>query len=290
MSVIERLVNDCEPFRMTVVQDFPEFNSRLFMKCLVMNCLESQEDCFIHFICNETPARHFVKCTEIYKSRIKVYDMFMDSPKWTDDGEKQFPFELDFLQSRSTDIATQNKNVYVFDSITEILIHQSVSKVCRLLERLIRSQPGSSIICLLHPEVHLPEEISMIEQQACNVLKIEPSKQCGSFGCFVTHKKISGKVLKHAKQFSLNCVSSIHDIKDIGHSVMKPEEKQSNESDPAANLSFNLSLKPNEVEARNKLVLPFTKTDKEISEGKIIYHHDDVDDYDEEDPDDDLDI
>ena len=60
-------------------------------------------------------------------------------------------------------------------------------------------------------------------------------------------------------------------------------------SDPTAHLTFNLSLSESEKSAREKVVLPFAKK-AGAGQGKIIYEAEDEDDFDEEDPDDDLNI
>ncbi|RZB45727.1 hypothetical protein BDFB_008731 [Asbolus verrucosus] len=55
--------------------------------------------------------------------------------------------------------------------------------------------------------------------------------------------------------------------------------------------TFKISLSEKEKESRDNLVLPYLpKDNQEESEGKIYYAFDDIDDWDEEDPDDDLDI
>ena len=71
--------------------------------------------------------------------------------------------------------------------------------------------------------------------------------------------------------------------------------------DPASNLTFNLRLTNSEKVARSNTVLPYLFTDSSklthLSRksnhgcgGDVIYRPDDADDFDEEDPDDDLDI
>merc|ERR1712019_237613 len=74
------------------------------------------------------------------------------------------------------------------------------------------------------------------------------------------------------------------------------------ESDPTANLTFNLRLTDSEKTARDDLSLPYlldaekktgllVKNHRESStSGEIHYQPDDADDYDDEAPDDDLDI
>uniref|UniRef100_A0A3B4BGY0 Elongator complex protein 5 n=1 Tax=Periophthalmus magnuspinnatus TaxID=409849 RepID=A0A3B4BGY0_9GOBI len=75
-----------------------------------------------------------------------------------------------------------------------------------------------------------------------------------------------------------------------------PEEHQ---MDPTANLTFNLRLSDKEREAKEKLLLPFMfskdNTEKLLlhsgsGSGRILYEPDASDDYDQEDPDDDLDV
>lgn len=77
-----------------------------------------------------------------------------------------------------------------------------------------------------------------------------------------------------------------------------------NEPDPTANLTFDLHLSLKEKEERSKVILPYTaardggvgmasRSSGHASSGgggQIYYQPDDVDDFDESDPDDDLDI
>lgn len=79
----------------------------------------------------------------------------------------------------------------------------------------------------------------------------------------------------------------------------QPEEMQvDNQPDPAANLSFNLSLTDEQRKAKENLVLPYYKAqqlevnvEEQKKQGGLIYYDPDAaDDFDDEDPDDDLDI
>ena len=70
------------------------------------------------------------------------------------------------------------------------------------------------------------------------------------------------------------------------------------QTDPAANLPFNLKLTDSEKMARSQVKLPYmlgkeekaAQLDGPPGRGMIFYQPDDADDFDEEDPDDDLDI
>ena len=68
--------------------------------------------------------------------------------------------------------------------------------------------------------------------------------------------------------------------------------------DPTKNLTFSLKLTDNERQARSKLKLPYMHHEEErsevtvnpVGEGKVFYQPDEADDFDEDDPDEDLNI
>lgn len=70
------------------------------------------------------------------------------------------------------------------------------------------------------------------------------------------------------------------------------------ETDPTSNLTFNLRLSEDERRAKEKVALPFVFSQQKKSallrpapgSGRIVYEPDASDDFDEEDPDDDLDV
>ena len=67
-------------------------------------------------------------------------------------------------------------------------------------------------------------------------------------------------------------------------------------TDPAANLTFDLHLSAEEEEARSHVVLPYTRaqqdgqTAAQQGRGEIFYETDEMDEFEDSDPDDDLDF
>ena len=78
--------------------------------------------------------------------------------------------------------------------------------------------------------------------------------------------------------------SSSHSIPSTHHTPSQP--------DPTANLTFDLTLTAKEKQDRANVVLPYTRPHISLGkgEGQIFYQPDEADDFDESDPDDDLDI
>ncbi|KAI7904334.1 Elongator complex protein 5 [Cokeromyces recurvatus] len=126
-------------------------------------------------------------------------------------------------------------------------------------------------------------------------------------------RKKSGKVQYESNGFVLDTTTGllevVHTLQLTG--VDEEEEKRRQEAeekaeamdvdkknDPTANLSFNLSLTDEQRKTKESLVLPYMKAQQlEVSSeeekknsGLIYYDPDAADDFDDEDPDDDLDI
>ncbi|KAF9127348.1 Elongator complex protein [Mortierella sp. 14UC] len=112
--------------------------------------------------------------------------------------------------------------------------------------------------------------------------------------CEIEHKRKSGKVAKETNAYHqgsptgsltvVNVWDVVGDLPDID----KMDLEESQTSDPAANLSFNLNLTEEQRRAKNDTVLPYLKTQE--STGAIYYEPDAADDFDDDDPDDDLTI
>ncbi|KNC97379.1 uncharacterized protein SPPG_07306 [Spizellomyces punctatus DAOM BR117] len=117
--------------------------------------------------------------------------------------------------------------------------------------------------------------------------------------CEVLHKKKSGKVLREAVAYKVSATDSdlltfhtVDDLRSVNDSQPSPPSNPAERTpDPTANLSFNLRLTDEQKVARAEVVLPYMKA--QTAEGPsetAIYYEPEDDDYDDEDPDADLDI
>ncbi|KAG0337904.1 hypothetical protein BG004_007443 [Podila humilis] len=112
--------------------------------------------------------------------------------------------------------------------------------------------------------------------------------------CEVEHKRKSGKVAKETNAYHLGSprgdvvVVNVWDVVGDMPDIDKLDLEESQTADPAANLSFNLNLTEEQRQAKNDTVLPYLKTQE--TSGAIYYEPDAADDFDDDDPDDDLTI
>ena len=89
-------------------------------------------------------------------------------------------------------------------------------------------------------------------------------------------------------QVSSDCISL--QTTDSTHHL-SPSKPSARQVDPAANLTFDLHLSTQEKAARSRVVLPYTSAQQggEQGTGEIFYEPDEVD-FEDSDPDDDLDF
>ncbi|KAI9318925.1 hypothetical protein BX666DRAFT_2025271 [Dichotomocladium elegans] len=80
----------------------------------------------------------------------------------------------------------------------------------------------------------------------------------------------------------------------VQYTTEETEDAVPQQSDPMTNLSFNLSLTDDQRRAKGNVVLPYMNVQQQDhtyhSIGTIYYEPDAGDDFDDEDPDEDLDI
>ena len=146
----------------------------------------------------------------------------------------------------------------------------------------ILSSSVNVIIATLHGDCHLVSEVSMLKNHSDLWLTVSTTDfKCTKFNKRHNKGKLEQKlydlVIENFEVKSATTSSSLTKIE---------KTKVQDETMPSS--TFNLQLSEKEREDRSKLELPYWKADKKDS--KIEYIPDDNDDWDDEDPDDDLDV
>ncbi|KAK3104437.1 hypothetical protein FSP39_002012 [Pinctada imbricata] len=190
----------------------------------------------------------------------------------------------------------------VIDSISNHILHRPTPYTCQTIHSLANKKnfdcDVKQVVCLLHGDLHDNQQLSLLEHTSTSVVRLtSPVSSHHNFSCSTLHKKATGKVIRITEEFTISEHFTVSNIQEVKKSTPKLSVMdEDNSVDPTANLTFNLSLTDKEKEARSNVVLPYTKQQEIDSqgnspgEGKIFYQPDEADDFDEEDPDDDLDI
>ena len=126
----------------------------------------------------------------------------------------------------------------------------------------------------------------------------------------VRHVKTSGKL---SATTELVTISNSYDVTSSVITPSTPSHQAPSAPDPTVNLTFDLTLSEREREERGRLVLPYHHSAQkktallqvlytccpilygahsisQAGSGRIFYQPDEADDYDDSDPDDDLDL
>ncbi|XP_052212717.1 elongator complex protein 5-like isoform X2 [Dreissena polymorpha] len=191
----------------------------------------------------------------------------------------------------------------VIDNLSLSLLHRGAPYTCQTLAQIretkIQGADVEQVVCSLHSDLHDNISLSLVEHLATTVVKVtEPKMDQFFMAANILHKRQSGKVIRTMEHFNINDQYGVFNVTEVKSVSATPSVMDSKQPDPTANLTFNLTLTDKEKEARSQVKLPYTydreKQDdrllKSVGEGKIFYQPDEADDFDEEDPDDDLDI
>uniref|UniRef100_A0A1A8EYE1 Elongator complex protein 5 n=1 Tax=Nothobranchius korthausae TaxID=1143690 RepID=A0A1A8EYE1_9TELE len=205
-------------------------------------------------------------------------------------------FNLEELTNLVKQTSDLKPATLVIDSLSWVLRHVAPPAVCRILHQLRKGGAVRTVIALLHADLHQRGTVGSLSHLASSLITVAPGVRANEAVAKITKHLKSGKVIQDEEIFSVN-----EDLTVIVHSK-HPEHKQNDaeeeQMDPTANLTFNLRLSDSEAEAKNKLTLPFVFSKEKktallhpgMGSGRILYEPDANDDYDQEDPDDDLDV
>ncbi|XP_077998454.1 elongator complex protein 5-like isoform X2 [Glandiceps talaboti] len=307
--MLEDILHGKESSRLVIVFDSLKHFGRTLLKSFTKSLASRVDEVHIfHF--DTAPEVFRTGFDEITKTKLHSHDgwsdplMWRETPKPADADNKLYLSEpLDLMSHiREHKQASSRKVAVIVDSLTPVLVHKSLPFVCKALYQLYNSEDdveGFEIIqtlCLVHGDVHDERVLSSLQHIASSTLALTPNASIASFHeepygfSNTVHKKSSGKVIIKNEGYSV--VDDLRLITFDPSKLSTPTVKR--QPDPTANLTFNLNLTDTERQARSKVILPYTiaqeKRMPQLKSGQIFYEPDEADDFDDEDPDDDLDI
>ncbi|XP_068612031.1 elongator complex protein 5 isoform X1 [Brachionichthys hirsutus] len=281
-----------------IIQDSASCCGRSLLKSFINYALNRDEAVHVlGFEVSEEEMKDGLKGSQI--QRLRFHNAHTDPLGWTD--EKAFTvqqFNLEALVHLVKQTPRPKPATLVIDSLSWILRHHSPSVVCRTLDQLRKGGSVRSIISLLHADMHHRGTVGSVCQLATSVITVAPGMEGDGTVAKMTKRSRSGKVVQDEEIFMIKgdfTVVTQSRPSPTGLRLADPEEQ---EMDPTAKLTFNLRLSDAERKAREKLSLPFVFSKEKKTallhsgpgSGKIHYEPDANDDFDEEDPDDDLDL
>jgi hypothetical protein len=172
----------------------------------------------------------------------------------------------------------------VIEDLTPLLAHLALPCVCAGLRQLSALSGVSRVVALVHRDLHGRRVLASLAHMAATVVRLNAPGPASALGalvptCSVTHCRRTGKVLTSLEAYTAH--SSAPYLQTRLLSKDAPQEAEPEEAaNPAADLTFNLTLNEKERTARASVEKRRT--------GQIIYQAEAGDNFDEEEPDDDL--
>eukprot|EP01112_Ceratiomyxa_fruticulosa_P000708 TRINITY_DN1063_c0_g1_i1.p1 TRINITY_DN1063_c0_g1~~TRINITY_DN1063_c0_g1_i1.p1 ORF type:complete len:324 (-),score=83.99 TRINITY_DN1063_c0_g1_i1:111-1082(-) len=199
--------------------------------------------------------------------------------------------------------------VLVIDCLGSLIMRQGAQTIAQLLHTFNQqkhfstsfttsitpvSTPSSSsstnffsdIFGLIHFDMFSQVDIQRLNHIADVIIKVSPFNREGieNLGVLnITQKRRSGKVAITQEHFT---ISKEKKLVLVQLEKDKPKKSIQQQSAPPSGITFNLQLSEKEKTAKDSVVLPWQHSNTEFK----IENIEDDEDYDEEDPDDDLDI
>ncbi|XP_003699968.2 elongator complex protein 5 [Megachile rotundata] len=184
---------------------------------------------------------------------------------------------------------TNMKSIIIIDCLTSLILYVGLSKALWFLEKL--NKQTSQLICIYRRDF-VYDKVPCIETLGTTYVKIIKSYKAQTNNNFnyiteYIHRKLGGGILKQQELVIQNNMtyeiqSEKLKIQSKKLDLIHDGQKQKVES------SFRIEINENEMKQREETVLPYTLNTNVINTSKIHYQPEDVDDFDEEDPDDDL--
>jgi len=206
----------------------------------------------------------------------------------------------DLLKSWNISASTRTSGAVVVKSLTGLLFQYTPTQVARFIKFLEGS--FKKVFCVLHEDCVESNTFDSLTKLCSTLIYIQAPPNNTNKGkkiCSIIHRKGSGKIVQSKELFSISGDDKL-EVEAYVHKDTTAQVQDDTEEIAANLTTFKIGTKESEAEAKSNLVLPFyTDQQKSNFQGevklqnesnKIYYEPDSGDDWDDEDPDDDLDL
>ncbi|KAJ3651989.1 hypothetical protein Zmor_017991 [Zophobas morio] len=227
-----------------------------------------------------------------YRTHLFVFERNFNQIKNKHPGSECHDFTSDlrnWMSLTTSDMETVISNleencVVVIDSLVHVLYRYGLLGAYQTFTDIKNKKNVQQIITVLHTDLLEDRDkvIQYFQHLSTLHMELQPKR------VLYTYKKSQRKIIKQLEEYYCDSGKFItQPIKKPDKDVIRETVEQIN---PENMSTFKIGLSEKDKESRSNLVLPYLPKETNSSDGKIHYAFDDIDDWDEEDPDDDLDI
>lgn len=245
---------------------------------LIEDCLEHKGEDILQSILRMQAKHsckiHYFQFEGLFKNRpnFLCYDCVSNCKSWLQGHIDHFVNVVDI----------EDNSIIVIDSLVHAVHLYGFKTVYDILKRLISKKEIFEIVSIFHEDLD-NGFLQYFRSLSTFVIQLQPN----SNRVLYVYKKPSGKIIRQTETYSTN--NGILTCEKIG--TVDPKKLVQEISKPESLATFKIGLNDDERALRDKVVLPYLYRDEDEKRGgEIFYELDNMDDWDEEDPDDDLDI
>ncbi|KAK7093414.1 elongator complex protein 5-like [Littorina saxatilis] len=295
MLVLEDLCKGTLQSQNVVIEDFSEVPGRHLIQVLLhILCHRCDQ---VLLLSSERPL-HF--CTNFLPAELRKKVTAPNSLPEPDRIGNRLPVGPTISALHASIQGSNLKVGVVIDSVTSLVCTHSATAVPQIVKGLLdykeRGNKVEQVVSLIHRDVHDEAVCQVIHGRPTTLIQLQPpSSPHHCYGCVITHGELFKTPAHYVEDFNIS--SNFLHVVDVTSVTKKVAEVKATDvvpetqADPTADLTFNLSLKPEERAAKDQVILPYTQVSSTESHGgHIRYIPDDDDDFDDEDPDEDLDF
>ncbi|XP_060872264.1 elongator complex protein 5 [Metopolophium dirhodum] len=181
------------------------------------------------------------------------------------------------------------KIVILIDSLSMYLLLTGFRKVYKELLDITSSDKFPKVVqfvAVIHKDVTEVNQIEHLKNICKTHVYVQSTNNPLIINLILEHKRSNGKCVVQKLKGELKSDSTFKLINDL-----PPPKIEEDKGIPTNLASFKLDLQDNEKKAKEELILPYTLVQIPSNTGGMIHYvPDEADDWDEEDPDDDLEI
>ncbi|KAF7274337.1 hypothetical protein GWI33_012994 [Rhynchophorus ferrugineus] len=282
--MLKSYINTIPYTKFILIKDSVESKDGKLFEYMVKQHVNKKEHKLHYFVCEGV----FKKAQQKYvnEPNIILYDYVTNSGGWMPEN---------IQENFSDKLAKLGENdIVVIDALTNIIFQYGVTETYRSLNYLKNKKVIQQIIAVLHKDLIEGDEnktCMFFENLSTLCITVEPKFMSDNRRLHYLYKKSGGKIMQEIEEYRFegdNLLTS--KISKPSASSLLERSAQPN-INPENLSTFKIGLTEKEKISRDKVILPYLPSANEKeSEGQIIYQLDEMDDWDEEDPDDDLDI
>ncbi|KAL7287801.1 hypothetical protein TKK_0018176 [Trichogramma kaykai] len=198
--------------------------------------------------------------------------------------------EKDIYQSCVNTVAQNLNSIFVINCLSTLALQIGTAKACQFVEKLSQNQK-LTVFCIYKRDIK--QNIPRIESLGSVYIKLKKSKKVTvhskiNYEVSVVNKKLGGSIVQWNESIQQSVLDFTFTSTIIPNTCVKAEKYTPPTVSTKSLTTFKIEMSEQEMKQRDSVPLPYTLMNK--VGGDIIYIPDDNDDYDEEDPDEDLDF